>query len=481
MAITASTTAGTVTGAETDGIKVFKGVPYAAPPIGELRFRPPAPVVPWEGVRDALEFAANCPQLPPTIALVDGPQSEDCLYLNVWTPAVDDASRPVMVWLHGGGFREGSGSERTYNGEHLARRGDVVVITVNHRLGALGYLHLGEILGEEFAASGNNGMLDIAQALEWVRDNAASFGGDPHNVTVFGESGGGVKVSLLHVMPRARGLFHRAIVQSGPGTRVQPVSAATKAARNLLEALGITADEARTRLWELPVETIVNAPVKETGPLGFSPVLDGTVIVSHPGRALSDGSATDVPMLIGSNEDEYFGADIGEDDDALHEALARFGEEHVDEIVKVYRTASPGMSSSMIVRRAGTDSGMGSGTVTMTECKVAGTNTPVWTYFFTFQLGGRAGHGYEIPFVFDNLEAVFPATESRQKLADEMSDSWIAFARSGDPNHPGLPAWPSYTLERRATMTFNRGECLVVDDPAPEARELWSRIAPRLF
>jgi para-nitrobenzyl esterase len=357
----------------------------------------------------------------------------------------------------------------------------VVVITVNHRLGALGYLHLGEILGEEFAASGNNGMLDIAQALEWVRDNAASFGGDPHNVTVFGESGGGVKVSLLHVMPRARGLFHRAIVQSGPGTRVQPVSAATKAARNLLEALGITADEARTRLWELPVETIVNAPVKETGPLGFSPVLDGTVIVSHPGRALSDGSATDVPMLIGSNEDEYFGADIGEDDDALHEALARFGEEHVDEIVKVYRTASPGMSSSMIVRRAGTDSGMGSGTVTMTECKVAGTNTPVWTYFFTFQLGGRAGHGYEIPFVFDNLEAVFPATESRQKLADEMSDSWIAFARSGDPNHPGLPAWPSYTLERRATMTFNRGECLVVDDPAPEARELWSRIAPRLF
>jgi para-nitrobenzyl esterase len=135
----------------------------------------------------------------------------------------------------------------------------------------------------------------------------------------------------------------------------------------------------------------------------------------------------------------------------------------------------------MIVRRAGTDSGMGSGTVTMTECKVAGTNTPVWTYFFTFQLGGRAGHGYEIPFVFDNLEAVFPATESRQKLADEMSDSWIAFARSGDPNHPGLPAWPSYTLERRATMTFNRGECLVVDDPAPEARELWSRIAPRLF
>jgi para-nitrobenzyl esterase len=186
-------------------------------------------------------------------------------------------------------------------------------------------------------------------------------------------------------------------------------------------------------------------------------------------------------MLIGSNEDEFFGADIGEDDDALRAALARYGEDHVDEIVKVYRTTSPEVSNSLIVRRAGTDSGMGSGTITMAEQKAAGTKTPVWSYSFTFQLGGRAGHGYEIPFVFDNLEAVFPATESRQKLANEMSESWIAFARDGDPNHPALATWPSYTLERRATMTFNRGESLVVDDPAPEARELWSRIAPRLF
>jgi para-nitrobenzyl esterase len=481
MTITANTTAGAVRGADTDGVNVFKGLPYAAPPVGERRFRPPAPVEPWGGVRDALEFADNCPQPPPTIALVDGPQSEDCLFLNVWTPAVDGGSRPVMVWLHGGGFQEGSGSERTYNGEHLARRGDVVVVTVNHRLGPLGYLHLGEILGDEFAASGNNGMLDIVQALEWVRDNAANFGGDPGNVTVFGESGGGVKVSLLHVMPRASGLFHRAIVQSGPGTRVQSVSAATEGARNLLDALGIPVADARTRLWELPVETIVNTPVQGTGPLGFSPVLDGAVVVRHPGVALSEGTAADVPMLIGSNEDEYFGADIGEDDDALRAALARYGEDHVDEIIEVYRSNTPDVSNPMIVRRAGTDSGMGSGTIAMAEQKVAGTKTPVWTYFFTFQLGGRAGHGYEIPFVFDNLQAVFPPTESRQKLADEMSEAWIAFARHGDPNHPALPKWPSYTIERRATMMFNRGECLVVDDPAPEARQLWSRIAPRLF
>jgi para-nitrobenzyl esterase len=478
MTVTANTTAGTIKGAETDGIKVFKGVPYAAPPTGERRFRPPAPAEPWEGVRDTLEFAPNCTQPPPTIALVEGPQSEDCLYLNVWTPAVDKGSRPVMVWLHGGGFREGSGSERTYNGEFLARRGDVVVVTVNHRLGPLGYLYLGEIFGEEFAASGNNGMLDLVQALEWVRDNAASFGGDPGNVTIFGESGGGVKASLLHVMPHAVGLFHRAIIQSGPGTRVQSPSTATKAARNLLDALGFSANEARSRLWELPVELIVNTQVKDTGPLGFSPVLDGVAVVSHPGEALAAGTAVDVPMLIGTNLDEFAGREIGDDDD-LRQALARFGD-RVEDIIEVYRSEWPELSNTALARRAVSDSSMRRGTITMAECKGAGTTTPVWMYLFTFQLGGVAGHGYEIPFVFDNLEAVFPATASRQKLADEMSDAWIAFARDGNPNHPALPTWPSYTLERRSTMTFNRGECLTVDDPSPKARELWSRIAPSL-
>jgi para-nitrobenzyl esterase len=480
MTITARTTAGAIRGAETDGVTVFKGVPYAAPPVGERRFRAPTPVEPWEGVRDALEFSDNCTQPPPNIALVEGSQSEDCLYLNVWTPAVDGGSRPVMVWLHGGGFREGSGSERTYNGEHLARRGDVVVVTVNHRLGPLGYLHLGEILGEEFAASGNNGMLDLVQALEWVRDNAANFGGEPGNVTIFGESGGGIKVSLLHVMPRAAGLFHRAIIQSGPGTRVQSAPTAARAASSLLEALGVTAEEARTRLWELPAETIVQTPVKDAGPLGFSPVLDGSVVVSHPGKALATGTAVDVPMLVGSNADEFPVPEVG-DDDELRTALARFGDDRVDEIIKVYRSESPELSNTAIARRAGSDSTMRRGTIVLAECKASGTSSPVWTYLFTFQLGGVAGHGYEIPFVFDNLAAIFPATESRQKLADEMSEAWIAFARHGNPNHAGLPIWPSYTLDRRATMMFARGECFAVDDPSPESRELWAGIETSLF
>ncbi|MCU1372269.1 MAG: carboxylesterase type, partial [Ilumatobacteraceae bacterium] len=354
------------------------------------------------------------------------------------------------------------------------------VVTVNHRLGPLGYLHLGEILGEEFAASGNNGMLDLVQALEWVRDNAAAFGGDPGNVTIMGESGGGVKVSLLHVMPRAAGLFHRAIIQSGPGTRVQSESTASKAARGLLDALGITAEEARARLWEIPAETIVNTPVADAGLLGFSPVLDGAVVVAHPGEALADGSAVDVPLIVGTNEDEFPGREVGDDDD-LRRALARFGDQHVDDIISAYRSESPEMSNTTLLRRAGADSGMRRGTIVLAESKLAGTATPVWVYLFTFKLGGVAGHGYEIPFMFNNLEAVFPATESRQKLADEMSDAWIAFARGGDPNHPGLPTWPSYTLDRRATMLFNRGECASEDDPSPKSRALWAGLETSLF
>jgi para-nitrobenzyl esterase len=381
-----------------------------------------------------------------------------------------------MVWLHGGGFREGSGSERTYNGEHLARRGDVVVVTVTHRLGPLGYLYLGEILGDEFATSGNNGMLDIVQALEWVRDNIAGFGGDPGNVTIFGESGGGVKVSVLHAMPRAAGLFHRAIIQSGPGTRVTSPATAAKGTRNLLEALGVSPDEAHKRLWDLAAEEIVNTPVTGAGVLGFSPVVDDRAVTKHPGEALASGTAPDVPLLIGSNKDESFGARVEDGDEALRKALGRFGEPHIDEIIEVYRKLLPEATNSDILRQAITDSGMRHGSILLAERKLTGTSTPVWMYLFTFEIGGVAGHGYEIPFVFDNVASVFPPSDNRQKLAGEMSDAWIAFARSGDPNHGGLPRWPSYTSAGRATMTFNRGFCAVVEDPAPESRQLWGRI-----
>jgi para-nitrobenzyl esterase len=481
VTITARTTAGAVRGAEVDGVMAFKGVPYGAPPTGERRFRPPAPVEPWDGVRDALELPPACTQPPPMIALVSGPQSEDCLYLNIWTPAADDRARPVMVWLHGGGFREGSGSENTYNGEFLARRGDVVIVNVTHRLGVLGYLHLGDVVGDDFASAGNNGMLDIVQALEWVRDNIRAFGGDPGNVTVFGESGGGMKMSLLHVMPRARGLFHKAIVQSGPGNQVQLPDAAARSAQALLEALDIAPRDAGTKLWELPAETLVKTPIAGAGALGFSPFLDGITIVDHPANALATGTAPDVPMLIGTNEDEYLGPEIGDDEASVRRVLERFGKERVDAIIQHYRGESADLSWTALGRRAVTDGGMRKGSIAMAEHKLAGTTTPMWMYLFTFQLGGVAGHGYELPFVFDNIEAIFPTTESRQKLADEMSEAWIAFARTGDPSHPGLPEWPSYTIPRRATMTFNRSQCVTVEDPSPGTRELWADIDAGLF
>ena len=213
----AETTAGRIEGTLTDGIATFKGVPYAAPPVGTLRFRPPQPPEPWTDVRETREYGPSCPQPPDRPMGWNGEPSvdEDCLYLNVWTPAIDDRERPVMVWIHGGGYAIGSGSWPLYDGTKLARRGDVVVVTVNHRLGPLGYLHLADALGEEFATSGNNGQLDLICALEWVRDNIASFGGDPGNVTIFGQSGGGGKVTTLMAMPAARGLFHKAVAMSG--------------------------------------------------------------------------------------------------------------------------------------------------------------------------------------------------------------------------------------------------------------------------
>jgi para-nitrobenzyl esterase len=254
------------------------------------------------------------------------------------------------------------------------------------------------------------------------------------------------------------------------------MSTAAKAARNLLGALEIPVEAAREVLWDLPAEVIVNTPVSGAGILGFSPVVDGEAVLSHPADALAAGVAQDVPWIIGWNKDEFFGADIRDDEEDLRKALVRFGEANVDEIVRLYRKQSPGLSNAGILRQAVTDGTMGRASIALAGQKLAGTTTPLWMYLFTFELGGRAGHGYEIPFVFDNIAAIFPTSASRQKLADEMSDAWIAFARNGDPNHSDLPAWPSYTRSERTTMTFNRGDCTRADDPSPETRQLWIRI-----
>jgi para-nitrobenzyl esterase len=464
--VVVETSKGRLRGTITDaGVAAFKGVPYAAPPVGPLRFRPPQPAEAWTGVRDALEFGPSCPQPSqrPAGWTQESTESEDCLYLNVWSKGVSsEPTRPVLVWIHGGGYSIGSGSWPIYDGANLASRGDVVVVTVNHRLGPLGYLHL------DGAVDGNNGQLDLVAVLEWVRDEIAAFGGDAGNVTVFGESGGGSKISVLHAMPAARGLFHRAVIQSGPGLRVTKPERATDQAAKLVAELGLDDPAA---LWDVPAEQLVAASAK-VGRMGFGPVLDGTHVVAHPGDALADGTAIDVPLLIGCNKDEAAGSLPKELDDAgLRERLASFGADHVDEILSVYRDLLPDDASNVDVLSAVlTDSRMRYGSIRLAELKGRGTASPVFQYFFTHELGGRAGHGYEIVFAFANTD---------RPLSGPMSDAWIAFARDGDPGHAGLPKWPAFTPPERSTMLFGRDGCTVVDDPNGPARELWERLLTR--
>lgn len=482
-----TTTAGTIEGTTLEGgIQAFLGVPYAAPPVGPLRFRPPQPVAPWEGVPTATTLAPSCPQ--PTERPAGWPQEhavdEDCLYLNVWTPGTDDGARPVMVWIHGGGYGVGSGSWPLYDGANLSRRGDVVVLSVNHRLGPFGYLHLDGLVGDrlspdEARSSGNNGMLDLVAVLEWVRDEIHGFGGDAGNVTIMGESGGGAKVSTLLAMPAARGLFHRAIIQSGPGLRVTKPERATANAEGVLRSLG--ADSDVERLWSASADELLAAS-GAAGRMGLTPVLDGVAILDHPVQELTVGTAADVPVIVGCNRDEGAGGlprDI--DEDGLRARLAQMADTDdgasVERLLATYRHEHPDASLVDILSFAITDQRMRAGSIALAEAKAKGTSTPVWQYFFTYQLAGRAGHGYEIAFCLDNLGVGGTApSEGRRRLADEMSEAWLAFARTGDPNHAGLVEWPPFTVPDRETMVFGPTS-EVVDDPSRATRELWEEIA----
>src|ERR1700733_3909858 len=325
--VVVETNCGKIRGVVENGINVFKGVPYAEPPEGDLRFRAPRKLQPWTGVRDAFEFGNRAMQddnafaLPPALLKLIGgrelpPMSENCLVLNVWTPAVNDGrKRPVMFWCHGGAFIAGSGDSPWYEGTNLCRKGDVVVVTINHRLGAFGYLHLGEFR-EEFAASGNAGMLDIVAALRWVRDNIAAFGGDAGNVTIFGESGGGAKVSVLMAMPAAHGLFHKAIMQSGVAVTVMDRGNATETAAAMLNELGLDKKQIG-KLHEISFENLIKAQtavLAKVGSglsalanrrrLGFNPVFDGKVLPQHPFEPSAPQISANVPLMIGTNKDE---------------------------------------------------------------------------------------------------------------------------------------------------------------------------------
>ncbi|MDB5481816.1 MAG: carboxylesterase [Caulobacteraceae bacterium] len=493
-----ATSNGPVRGYRDGGLHIFKGLRYGAPPVGVLRFGPPIRPGFWTEPADAV--ALGTPALQAGLApgektggrnAGDPPApgepgtGEDCLFFNVWTPGVDAGARPVMVWLHGGGFANGSGGAAMYDGAALARRGDVVTVTVNHRLNLFGYLHLGDLGGHP--ASGVAGMLDIVLALEWVRDNIAAFGGDPGNVTVFGESGGGWKVCLLQAIPAAVGLFHKAIVQSGPGLRAIPREAATKSATAVLEALGITSGDL-SRLETLPAEAIQAAAASVSADRlmsAFAPCLDGVALPRDPFHPDATPLSAGVPLMIGTNKDETTLFNLGTpgfgqwtEEDLTKRANMAVGDKALA-LVAALRAAYPGYSPTHLICAVQTVAMMWANSITLAERKSAQGDARAFMYQMTWETpvargSLRSPHALEIPLVFDNVEAArnfVGRGEAPQRMADQMAPAWLAFARTGDPNTPALPHWPAYEAASRATMIFDL-ESRIETDPLREVRRI---------
>ena len=498
-------------GAAIDGAIAFKGIRYAVAD----RFMPPRSPERWGDVKDALAYGAQAPQTnpnpppgPPYVITAQFPrpanaapppkpvESEDCLFLNVWTPTLDRARRlPVMVWLHGGFFYGGSGASG--DGSALARRGETVVVSLNHRLNAFGYAHLADH-GSEFAHSGNAGMLDIIAALEWVRDNIEGFGGDPSRVMVFGASGGGMKTSFLMASPRAKGLLHRAGVQSGPGLRFMERDSAARATDMLFGEVGLkTGDVGALRT--LPMQQLLagyhavaaKLPPKRFIDLpSFSPVIDPDLLPRHPFSPDAAPLTTPIPMLIGWNAQEmsfFMGNDPAGfelDEAGMRTRLHGFLGDQADAAAELYAQRYPGTSPSRRYIQAFSDYSLMLPVLAQADRKAAAGGGATYAYRLDRQspaLGGKLGalHTSEAPYVFDGVEksaAMTGDTAEARALAHAMSGAWIRFAATGDPNGAGLPHWTAYTPERRAIMLLD-DRSRVVDDPT---REEWTLMAPLL-
>lgn len=496
------TDVGKIEGYEKRSLYVFKGIPFAAPPIGKRRWLPPSAVEPWSSVRPAKSSAAIAPQnIAPSIFVAADqtperePQSEDCLYLNVWTPGLDDARRPVLFWIHGGGFTGGSGSSAMYKGSRLSARGNVVVVTTNYRLGALGFLNLNEVTRGRIPATGNEGLLDQAAALEWVRRNIASFGGDPGNVTIFGESAGSMSVGCQLTLPRSKGLFRRAILQSGATNSTRTPQKAAPVTEQLLAILNIKPTDIDA-LYSLPVERLLAAQQElmprlqkrgQSPGLALQPVIDGTILPMLPLDAVRKGVAAATPIIVGTNLDEWNvvnarNPEIQNMDEAglLQRIQWVVPSQDAKALAETYRKslARRGMPNRPcdIFTAIETDQKFRIPAVRLAEAQQS-QGQSAYSYLFTWPspaFGGTLGahHALELGFLFGNYGEGFggsgPAADA---VSRNIQDAWLAFARTGDPSCESVGRWPSYGT-RRATMML-RDECHIEEAPYDEERRIW--------
>lgn len=501
------TRGGKIEGETQDGVTLFKAIPYAAPPLGDLRWMPPQPAKPWAGVRKSEKFSDTAFQ---NASMMDGlfggspwPASEDCLYLNVWTPGADGKKRPVMVWLHGGAFVIGSGSEPIYAGDRLARRGDVVVVTVNYRLGTLGFLNLKEVTKGAIPSTGNEGLLDQVAALQWVKDNIAAFGGDPANVTIFGESAGGMSVGALLGLPAAHGLFHKAIPQSGACHTVATLAQATRVAEAVLAATDLkTADALRNAEGKtfmraqahLALNKVPGHTVAEIGGMPFRPALDGDITLAMPIDVVRHGGAKHIPIMTGTTTEEWklFGA--------MEKAITGLNE---DSMLKRLNLTLPGVDfkkllapyPAMLEARGEQPTPPNLFMAVQTDriftapanrlleahAKNGGTG---YAYLFDWKspiAGGAFGacHALELGYVFGTYslkgaEKFSGSGPQADVLAATMMDAWVAFARSGNPG------WASYDMGQRTTMMFG-AESKLVSNPFAAIRQAWDAIPDALI
>ncbi len=497
---TVETTLGKVRGASQAGVQAFRGVPYAASTAPPNRMMPPMKRQPWAGVKDCVELGLRAPQrnsdffgqVPKVFEVMcpAEPMGEDCLVLNIWTPSTTGGrKRPIMVWLHGGGFTSGSGGFVCYNGQELARKHDVVVVTVNHRLTVFGYLYFAGIGGEKYATASNVGMLDIVAALEWIRDNAAAFGGDAGNVTIFGQSGGGGKVSALLAMPPAHGLFHKAIIESGADVRGVPVEVANRSAETFLSRLNLKPDQV-DQLQQLSMDQLLAAipPGGMPGPggLALAPVVDGRTLPGGPFDPTAPEISADIPVLIGTTETEvtFFPNQILDPIDnatlqaRVKQILSKASEAQVDQVIAAYRAGRPGVANTDLYLALASDATFRAGVVLEAERKAA-QKAFVYQYYVTWHSPVddgrlRAFHTVEIPFVFDLVKmapSMLGTGPELQPLADKISGAWVAFARAGNPNHQGIPNWATFDTAKRSTMIIDN-EWKMVDDPHGEEQRV---------